>query len=178
MKRAPLLVLAGTVAGFAGVLTFHTRPVAATTPGGTGGTGGTGAAAPPVAAPSRPATAPSRPVAGPARAAPARGTGGSAGPNGVRGAIRSAQGISVNFSYGELNVEVTVSGTRITNVSVPNLQTAEPTSQQISEQAIPMLRAEVLQAQSANVNGISGATFTSQAYAQSLHAALNRLNVQ
>ena len=37
MKRAPLLVLAGTVAGFVGVLTFHTRPVSATTPGGTGG---------------------------------------------------------------------------------------------------------------------------------------------
>ena len=92
--------------------------------------------------------------------------------------IRNAEGISVNFSYGVLNVEVTVSGTRITNVSVPNLQTAEPTSQQISEQAIPMLRAEVLQAQSANVNGISGATFTSQAYVQSLRAALNKLNVQ
>jgi uncharacterized protein with FMN-binding domain len=173
MKRAPLLVLAGTVAGFAGVLTFHTRPVPATTPGGTGGTAGTagtGAAAPPAAGPSRP-------VAGPTRTAPARGTGGSAGPNGVHSAIRNAEGITVNFSYGVLNVEVTVSGTRITNVSVPNLQTAEPTSQQISEQAIPMLRAEVLQAQSANVSGISGATFTSQAYLQSLHAALNKLNV-
>ena len=168
MKRAPLLVLAGTVAGFVGVLTFHTRPVSATTPGGTGGTG----------AAASPAATPSRPVAGPTRTAPARGTAGSAGPNGAGGAIRSAEGISVNFSYGVLNVEVTVSGTRITNVSVPNLQTAEPTSQQISEQAIPMLRAEVLQAQSANVNGISGATFTSQAYVQSLHAALNKLNVQ
>jgi uncharacterized protein with FMN-binding domain len=77
-----------------------------------------------------------------------------------------------------LNVQVTVNGTHITNVSVPNLQTAEPTSQQISEQAIPMLRAEVLQAQSASVNGISGATFTSQAYVQSLQAALNKLNVK
>ena len=165
MKRAPLLVLAGTVAGFVGVLTFHTRPVSATTPGGTG-------------AAASPAATPSQPVAGPTRTAPARGTGGSAGPNGAGSAIRSAEGTSVNFSYGVLNVEVTVSGTRITNVSVPNLQTAEPTSQQISEQAIPMLRAEVLQAQSANVNGISGATFTSQAYLQSLHAALNKLNVQ
>ena len=173
MTRAPLLVLAGTVAGFVGVLTFHTRPVAATTPGGTGGTG---AAAPPAATPSRPVAGPARTA--PARTAPARGTGGTAGPNGARNAIRSAAGISVNFSYGVLNVEVTVSGTRITNVSVPNLQTAEPTSQQISEQAIPMLRAEVLQAQSANVNGISGATFTSQAYVQSLQAALNKLNVQ
>jgi len=168
MKRAPLLVLAGTVAGFVGVLTFHTRPVSSATPGGTGGTG----------AAASPAATPSQPAAGPARTAPAPGTAGSAGPDGAGGAIRSAEGISVNFSYGVLNVEVTVSGTRITNVSVPNLQTAEPTSQQISDQAIPMLRAEVLQAQSANVNGISGATFTSQAYVQSLHAALDKLNVQ
>ncbi len=168
MKRAPLLVLAGTVAGFAGVLTFHTRPVSVTTPAGTGGTGG---AASPAATSAR-----SAPVA--TRTAPAGGTGASASPRTGPNAIRSAQGTSVNFSYGVLNVQVTVNGTHITNVSVPNLQTAEPTSQQISEQAIPMLRAEVLQAQSASVNGISGATFTSQAYVQSLQAALNKLNVK
>jgi len=171
MKRAPLLVLAGTVAGFAGVLTFHTRPVSSTTPAGTGGSGGTGGAASPAATPAR-----SAPVA--TRTAPAGGSGGSTAPQTGPNAVRSAQGTSVNFSYGVLTVQVTVNGTHITNVSVPNLQTAEPTSQQISEQAIPMLRAEVLQAQSASVNGISGATFTSQAYVQSLQAALNKLNLK
>jgi uncharacterized protein with FMN-binding domain len=77
-----------------------------------------------------------------------------------------------------LDVKVTVSGTRITDVSVPTLQVAEFTSQQISEQAIPLLTSEVLTAQSASINGVSGATFTSEAYAQSLQAALDALHVK
>jgi len=157
MKRAPLLVLAGTVAGFVGVLTFHTRPVSATTPGqaqpsGTPSASSASAAASPAAA---------------AASAPA-----------AAGAVRSAGGQMVQFGYGELNVRVTVHGSHITDISVTDLQTAEPTSQQISEQAIPMLRSEVLSAQSANVNGISGATFTSQAYVQSVQAALDKLHVK
>jgi uncharacterized protein with FMN-binding domain len=82
------------------------------------------------------------------------------------------------FGYGVLDVRVTVSGSHITDVSVPVLQTAEPTSQQISEQAIPMLRAEVLSAQGLNINAVSGATYTSDAYAQSLQAALDKLHIR
>lgn len=77
-----------------------------------------------------------------------------------------------------LDVQVTVRGTRITDVSVPTLQVAEPTSQQICEQAIPMLRSEVLSAQSASIDAVSGATFTSEAYAQSLQAALDQLHLK
>jgi uncharacterized protein with FMN-binding domain len=152
MKGAPLLVLAGTVAGFAGVLSFHTRPAtlpaSGTQPGGT------------------PASHSGRAPSSPASPAPATG------------AVRSTMGSSVQFGYGVLSVRVTVRGTRITDVSVPNIQTAEPTSQQISAQAIPMLRSEVLSAQNASINGISGATYTSQAYAQSLQAALDKLHVK
>ena len=160
MKRAPLLVLAGTAAGFVGVLTFHTRPVSAITPG--------------QAQPSGTPSASSAPAAGgPATATPAP-THAAAGST----LVRSAAGQVVQFGYGELNVRVTVNGSHITGISVTDLQTAEPTSQQISEQAIPMLRSEVLSAQSANVNGISGATFTSRAYVESLQAALDKLNVK
>jgi uncharacterized protein with FMN-binding domain len=87
-------------------------------------------------------------------------------------------GSTAQFGYGLLEVKVTVRGTRITNVSVPVLETAEPTSQQISEQAIPMLTAEVLSAQSAGINAISGATYTSEGYAQSLQAALDKLHIK
>ena len=150
MKPAPLLVLTGTVAGLVGVLTFHTRPAVSSGPASPGtGPGGTPTA-----------TAPTRRAA----AGPASGT------------IRSAVGTSVQFGYGVLDVDVTVRGTHITDVSVPSLQVAEPTSQQISEQAIPLLRSEVLAAQSANINAISGATYTSEAYAQSLQAALDKLH--
>jgi uncharacterized protein with FMN-binding domain len=82
------------------------------------------------------------------------------------------------FGYGVLDVKVMESGTRITDVSVPLLQTAEPTSQQISEQAIAMLRAEALSAQSAHIDAISGATYTSAAYIQSLQAAIDKLHVR
>jgi len=150
MRRAPLLVAAGTVAGFVGVLSFHTRPAPLTLPGG--GTGGNPGGTP--------AATPSAP--------------GIAGP----GAVRSAVGASEQFGYGVLDVKVTVSGTRITDVSVPTLEVAEYTSQQICEQAIPLLRTEVLTAQSARIDGVSGATFTSEAYAASLQAALDALHMK
>lgn len=155
MKRAPLLVLAGTVAGFIGVLSFHTRPAGLVTSGIQAGgrtSDGTPAAAP-KATPAR------RPPAG-------------------RGAVRTALGAEEQFNYGVLDVQVTVRGTRITDVSVPTLQVAEPTSQQICEQAIPILRSEVLSAQSASIDAVSGATFTSEAYAQSLQAALDQLHLK
>jgi uncharacterized protein with FMN-binding domain len=77
-----------------------------------------------------------------------------------------------------LDVRVTVAGNRITDVSVPELQTAEPTSQQISEQAIAMLRPEALSAQSGRIDAISGASYTSAAYIQSLQAALDKLHMR
>jgi uncharacterized protein with FMN-binding domain len=82
------------------------------------------------------------------------------------------------FGYGELAVRVTVTGSRITNVTVPAIQTAEPFSRQLSEQAIPLLRSQVLAADGASINGVSGATFTSQAYATSLQAALDKLHLK
>ena len=154
MKRAPLLVAAGAVAGFVGVISFHSRPATPTLPAsGTGGNPGGTPAATPSAAPSAPA------IAGP-------------------GGVRSAVGTSEQFGYGLLDVKVTVTGTRITNVSVPTLEVAEFTSQQICEQAIPLLRTEVLTAQSARIDGVSGASYTSEAYAASLQAALDALHIQ
>lgn len=148
MKRAPLLIVTGAVAGFLGVLGLHLRqaPAAAQPAGSPSGAG--------------------------SPAAPA----GPAGP--VAEGARSAVGPQVQYGYGVLDVKVTVRGTRIADVSVPLLQTAEPTSQQISEQAIAMLRTEVLSAQGLNINAISGATYTSEAYAQSLQAALDKLHIK
>ena len=157
VKGTPWLVLAGTVAGLVGVLSFHTRPVRQVSLPASGFQGAGG----------RPSGVPTSPSARPT--AGARKDGGS---------VRSALGPDMQFGYGALDVKVTVSGTRITDISVPSLQTAEPTSQQISEQAIPVLRTEALAAQSASIDAVSGATYTSAAYAQSLQAALDRLHVR
>jgi uncharacterized protein with FMN-binding domain len=87
-------------------------------------------------------------------------------------------GATEQYGYGDLAVKVTASGNRITNVTVPAIQTAEPYSQQLASQAIPTLRSEVLSGQSAGINAVSGATYTSQAYALSLQAALDKLHIR
>jgi FMN-binding domain len=154
MKQAPLLLFAGTAAGFIGVLGLHLRQAPGPGPSGGGSSG------------------PSSGAAAASPAAPGRTSVGPAGP----GTIRSALGPEEQFGYGVLDVKVTQSGTRITDVSVPVLQTAEPTSQQISEQAIALLRSEVLSAQGARIDAISGASYTSAAYIQSVQAAIDKLH--
>ena len=68
---------------------------------------------------------------------------------------------------------MTVSGGKITELKALKLTDDGGRSVQISRQAAPMLRSEVLSAQSANVNSISGATYTSEGYLTSLQAALD-----
>jgi uncharacterized protein with FMN-binding domain len=82
------------------------------------------------------------------------------------------------YGYGELAVKVTAKGGRITNVAVPTIRTAEPYSSQLASQVIPTLRSEVLSGQTARINAVSGATYTSQAYALSLQAALDKLHIK
>jgi uncharacterized protein with FMN-binding domain len=73
-----------------------------------------------------------------------------------------------------VQVQITVAGGKITNVSVPEYPQNDPRDQQINSQAIPMLVSETTDAQSANINMISGATYTSQGYIQSLQSALDQ----
>lgn len=146
MKSGPWLVLAGVVAGFVGVIGLHKSPSAA-------------ALGP---APSQPASHPSSPA----------GAAASAQPTGTA----SATGTLEQYGYGELSARVTISGGHITAVSVPELRTAEQYSQQLAVQVIPMLRKEVLAAQSAHIQAVSGATYTSEAYAASLQAALDKVH--
>lgn len=153
MKRAPLYVLAGTVAGFAGVFGFHSRPAATAAAGGH------------TAAPPAQRSGNAQPTAGPVAA-------------GAGGPARSAVGTMQQYGYGELAVKATVHGSRITAVSVPTIRTAEPYSQQLASQVIPMLRSEVLSGQTAHINGVTGATYTSEAYAMSLQSALDKLHVR
>ena len=94
--------------------------------------------------------------------------------NGV--SSRSVTGNAYQYGYGQLAVQVTVTGAKITALNVVGLQTAESYSQQIANQVIPMLRQEVLAAQSVQVNGISGATYTAEAYVSSIQSALNKLH--
>jgi uncharacterized protein with FMN-binding domain len=82
----------------------------------------------------------------------------------------------VQTQFGDVQVRVTISGGKITDVQAIQLPFDRPRSAEISQFAAPQLHDEVLQAQSAQIDLLSGATFTSDAYAQSVQSALNQAN--
>jgi len=71
-------------------------------------------------------------------------------------------------------VSVTIKAGKITDVKVLQENSNEPQSQQISESAFPTLRQSALDKQSAAIDSVSGATYTSQQYAASLQSALDK----
>jgi uncharacterized protein with FMN-binding domain len=82
----------------------------------------------------------------------------------------------VNYSYGTLSVSVTVSGTKITKVGIASIDDGgNPRSQNIDQNSIPVLEQQALQTQSASIQGVSGASYTSAGFKQSLQAALQQL---
>jgi uncharacterized protein with FMN-binding domain len=76
--------------------------------------------------------------------------------------------------FGDTQVKVTISGGRITDVQAVQLPFDRQRSAEISQYASPRLHDEVLQAQSAQIDSLSGATYTSDAYAQSVQSALDQ----
>ena len=82
-------------------------------------------------------------------------------------------GSTVSTRFGDVQVQVTISGGAVTDVTALQLTDHDNRSVQISNRAAPILRDEVLQAQSSSVSLVSGATYTSAAYLQSLQAALD-----
>jgi uncharacterized protein with FMN-binding domain len=85
----------------------------------------------------------------------------------------SYDGQVVQTRYGPVQVAVTVGGRKLTAITFLAVPVDRPRSQQISAQAEPFLRSEALAAQSAQVNLLSGATYTSEGFAQSLQSALS-----
>ena len=82
-------------------------------------------------------------------------------------------GSVVNTRFGTVQVQAVISGGKITDVIAKKLTDADRRSVSISQQVAPMVRSEVLTAQSAKVSNISGGTYTTQAYLQSLQSALD-----
>jgi uncharacterized protein with FMN-binding domain len=80
--------------------------------------------------------------------------------------------------YGEVTLKVTISGGKITKIEPVALPENDPRSMQISSYAEPLLRQSALSKQSANIDAVSGATYTSNGYATALQAALDQAGFQ
>ena len=87
-------------------------------------------------------------------------------------------GDAIRIRWGYVQVQVTVANGEITDVTTLQIPTGDPRSAQINGYAEPYLRESALQSQSASIDYVSGATFTSRAYAQSLRSALDRASLQ
>jgi len=80
----------------------------------------------------------------------------------------------VETRYGPVKVQAVVSSGKLTNVNVLEVPDNGNYEDQIVSIALPELKSEALSAQSGNIDIVSGATFTSEGYAQSLQAALDK----
>jgi uncharacterized protein with FMN-binding domain len=173
VKRTPI-VLGGTLAGLIGVLVFRTTPSQTsftTLPAASAGSGTSAASASGTSGTS--GTPAKKGSAKKAAASPKATASGN-----LASSTRSATGPEVNYSWGILSVKVTVSGKKITNVAIGMLDDGgNPRSQMIDQQSIPILEQETLQAQNASIQGVSGASYTSQGFVQSLQSALQSLGV-
>ena len=161
MRRAPI-VLTATVLGTAGVLLF--KPVVTTsTASGSPGAGDATSTSTSTGTVSSAGTAtPS------ASASASGGTGGTSTKDGTW------TGEAETTRFGTTQVKATISGGRITEITTVQLNQADPRSYQISVGAAPTLRSEVLAQQTAAVDVVSGATYTSDAYEASLQSALDQ----
>jgi uncharacterized protein with FMN-binding domain len=154
-------VIGATGAGLGLLLSFHTKPVhvniaaTGTSPDTGSNTGG--------------GTPGSTPTTSPA-------TGGGSSPTtAATNAARSATSELIQSLYGDIQLRVTEKGTRLTNIQVVSEGATDPRAAEINSQAVPMLQQQAMSAQSVNIDGVSGATFTSIAYDQALQSALAQL---
>jgi uncharacterized protein with FMN-binding domain len=159
------ILLAGWQAGtqVAGV---STTTNSSTTAAGTSGAGASGGAA----------SAPGSGSSGTSGSSGSSGTSGS-GTSGSAATAGTYKGSVVQTRFGAVQVQITVSAGKISEVTALQLTDDDRKSIQISNRAAPLLRTEVLSAQSASVKTISGATVTSNAYLSSLQAAIDAANL-
>lgn len=86
----------------------------------------------------------------------------------------SYTGAPVSTRYGAVQVAITVSGGKISDVQVPQYPQGGGREQRINLQAVPQLISETVQAQSAHIDMVSGATYTMNGYLDSLQSALDQ----
>ncbi|WP_346111072.1 FMN-binding protein [Nonomuraea maheshkhaliensis] len=95
-------------------------------------------------------------------------------PSATPAGSRTVDGDAVDTRWGPVQVRMTVTGSKITDVKVLRSPDGNRRDLEISDTALPILRQEALSAQSAKIDAVSGATYTSDGYARSLQSAIDR----
>jgi len=180
MRRAHIII-ASTVIGLAAVVGYRPNmthnvtslaSASASTP--IGANRGRRRAARAASAASAPATS-----AAPTNTASPAGT---AAPAATAAVIKTVLGSNEMITeygrqFGEIQAKLTIKNGKITNVGLGNVRMYDGHSAEIANYSVPRLMQQTIDAQSASINGISGATYTSQAYEASVQAALDKVRV-
>jgi len=87
---------------------------------------------------------------------------------------RTITGRSVSTRWGPVQVKVTMSGPTITAIDVVEYPQSNDRDIAINSEALPMLVSQAMSVQSAAVDGVSGATYTTTGFIQSLQSALSK----
>ena len=93
------------------------------------------------------------------------------------GSATTVTGDTAQTRWGPVQVQVTVAGGKITDVTAVQYPNGNGRDQEINSYALPVLAKEALAAQSANIDHVSGATVTSDGYVQSLQSAIDQANL-
>jgi uncharacterized protein with FMN-binding domain len=99
----------------------------------------------------------------------------TAGSGSASTAPKVVDGDSIDTRWGPVQVQVTVAGGKITDVQPLVVPYDNGKSQEINNYAVPILRQEIIDAQSAQIDTVSGATYTSGGYRDSLQSALDKI---
>jgi len=147
--RRIVVAAVSTVSGLLLLFSYHTSTMGAGTTTGSSGSGTGG---------------------------PAAGSQPTAPTNGAAGGDGTFTGDSVDTRWGPVQVQITVSGGRITAATAVVYPNGNPRDAQINGYALPVLGSEAVAAQSAKIDTVSGATVTSDGYIGSLQSALDKAN--
>ena len=173
MRRIVVAVM-GTLSGLVLIFSYHTSTNATSSSAlGTPAPVGTPKATTKAATPT-PTSTTTGPSTTPSTAAPTTPAPTTAAPAAASGTFT---GDSVSTRWGAVQVQITVSGGKITQSQAVQYPQGNGQDQEINSYALPVLAREVTQAQSAKIDAVSGATVTSDGYIQSLQSALDRAHL-
>ncbi|MFZ2014270.1 MAG: FMN-binding protein [Nocardioides sp.] len=102
---------------------------------------------------------------------------GSDGQSGSGGATKTVTGDAAQTIWGPVQVQLTVKGSTITGVKILQYPNGNPRDVELAQYALPILMNETTAKQSAQIDMVSGATYTSEGYVQSLQSALDQANL-
>jgi uncharacterized protein with FMN-binding domain len=119
----------------------------------------------------RKATAAQKPVVAAPKPSPKPSP--SPAPKRTTAPTRTINGAAADTRYGPVQVQIKVQGSRIISSNAIVYPTNERRDREINDSAVPQLNDETVQAQSANIDTVSGATYTSDGYRQSLQSAID-----